>query len=261
MRRKKRVQTPVVSTKPDLTSRVWGPWTTFGLSLAAEVAYLIVLVLVSVAFVVVSINSNPDSVFSSIDNVEGFATSIAGILGAFVVVGLVVLFIRLRKGMPILGYLGLKGISLKTALVSLGVALALIAITDGLSYVLGRPIYPQSNVDIYRTSVWPVLLWIVIIIIGPISEEIVFRGFLFEGFRKSHMGIVLTIILTSLAWTLLHLGGDYDLYYLSSIFVSGLLMGFMRVKTRSIWSPLLMHSFANLITTIEIAINLNGLLH
>ena len=89
------------------------------------------------------------------------------------------------------------------------------------------------------------------------SEEILFRGFLFEGFRQSRIGVMGTIGLMAFVWALLHL--QYGVYDIATVFVLGLVLGIARFKTDSLWSPLLMHSFVNLIATLEVAINVNTL--
>ena len=88
-------------------------------------------------------------------------------------------------------------------------------------------------------------------------EETFFRGFLFEGFRHSRIGIAGTIVLTALIWALFHV--QYGIYEIVTIFVMGIILGIVRLDTRSLWSTLLMHAFSNLIATLEIAINVNAL--
>ena len=113
-------------------------------------------------------------------------------------------------------------------------------------------------VDIYNTSVWPAFFWVVIIIFAPAFEETFFRGFLFVGFRQSRIGITGTIAVTALIWTLFHIG-QYDIYEMATIFVSGIVLGIVRLKTDSLWSPLIIHVFFNLIATLQVALNVNGL--
>ena len=51
-------------------------------------------------------------------------------------------------------------------------------------------------------------------------------------------------------WAALHV--QYDLFDISAIFVGGLLMGYARLRTDSIYPPLMMHALMNLIATIEV---------
>lgn len=63
----------------------------------------------------------------------------------------------------------------------------------------------------------------------------------------------------SLLWSLLHT--QYDLYEIAMIFAHGIVLGIARIRTDSLWSPLLLHSLGNLIATVEVAININRLLN
>ena len=59
--------------------------------------------------------------------------------------------------------------------------------------------------------------WLMLTVIGigaPLSEELLFRGFLFSGLAKSKLGLLGAGVLTSLLWTLLHLG--YSIFGLTS---------------------------------------------
>src|SRR5260370_238343 len=47
-------------------------------------------------------------------------------------------------------------------------------------------------------------LWLAVVIAAPVSEELLFRGFLHRGWAPSWLGIAGTIILTSALWAALH---------------------------------------------------------
>jgi membrane protease YdiL (CAAX protease family) len=113
-------------------------------------------------------------------------------------------------------------------------------------------------IDTYRTSGWPILLWLAVVICAPVFEESFFRGFLFVGLKKSRIGSVGTIALTALLWALLHV--QYDVYVMSTIVVLGIILGIVRLKTGSLWGPLLIHSFWNLLAMAMTALYLNGMM-
>jgi membrane protease YdiL (CAAX protease family) len=62
------------------------------------------------------------------------------------------------------------------------------------------------------------------------------------------------VVLTSLVWTALHVG--YSLYSLGAIFVFGIILGFVRYRTGSLWSTVIMHAFYNAVGVSLIALNL-----
>ena len=87
---------------------------------------------------------------------------------------------------------------------------------------------------------------------APIFEETFFRGFKFRGIRHSRLGPPGAVLATALAWTLMH--AQYDVFALLQVFASGLLLGLARLKSQSLYVPLAMHSAANPIATVEVAV-------
>jgi membrane protease YdiL (CAAX protease family) len=235
--------------------QVWGLWITVALGVAVVAAMVLIVILAAIIF---SILQSLTQFEDTLANNERLFTSLVSMLAALAGIGLIFLFIKLRKGASIKEYLGLQRVNLKSFLIWLAVMIGLIVVTDGLSYILGRPFNPQTNVDMYNSSVFPALIWLETIVFAPAIEETLFRGFLFEGFRRSRMGVILTVVLLALVWTSLHF--DYDLFTLAGVFVGGILLGIARQKTNSLWVPISMHVFGNLVATVEIALNMNALI-
>jgi uncharacterized protein len=238
-----------------LNNQVWGPWITSALGIAVGVAMILVIVLGTLIFILIN---RPINFEDALNTGEGFFSSVISIIASLAGISLIFLFTKLRRGASIREYLGFQRTNLKTILLWLAVMIGLIVITDGFNYVLGRPLSPQSNVDIYKSSVWPEIIWVEVVLVAPLMEEILFRGFLFEGFRRSKMGIILTIVILSLVWTGLHF--EYDFFDLGGVFIGGILLGIARHKTNSLWVPISMHAFGNLVATIEIALNMNAII-
>lgn len=80
-------------------------------------------------------------------------------------------------------------------------------------------------------------------VLGPLAEELVFRGWLF-GVLEKRIGALMTIAITALGWALLHF--SYGWQVVLVIVVDGLLLGLARWKTRSVFPPIAMHAFYNL---------------
>ena len=128
----------------------------------------------------------------------------------------------------------------------------LIALSDALTVWLSRPIVPPFMVEAYRTAGFVPLFWLALIVAAPLAEETLFRGFLFEGIVRSRLGAIGTVILSSLTWALIHM--QYELYGIATIFVSGLLLGYVRLKTGSLYATMFLHGLMNLVATIEVAV-------
>jgi membrane protease YdiL (CAAX protease family) len=249
--------------KPRLKKKLWGPWATAGLGLAVIAVFLIIQVLVVVVYAIITAFSQPGltspAEFLNILLARlGLLTALATCISAVICLGLIILFIRARKGASIVEYLGLKRITVKNILVALAIVAGLIILSDGISLLLGRPLQTEDTLNIYRTSIWPALIWIAFVVFGPIFEETLFRGFLFEGFRQSRIGPIGAIGLTALSWALIHIPSDF--YDIAVIFVAGILLGIVRLKTGSLWTPLIMHAFANIVATLETVLIIKGLI-
>jgi membrane protease YdiL (CAAX protease family) len=78
---------------------------------------------------------------------------------------------------------------------------------------------------------------------APLSEELLFRGFLFSGLAKSRLGLVGTGILTAVLWTALHVG--YSIFGLIEVFAIGLYFSWLLVRTGSLWVPMFCHAVYN----------------
>lgn len=88
--------------------------------------------------------------------------------------------------------------------------------------------------------------WLMLIVIGvgaPLSEELLFRGFLFSGLAKSKLGFVGAGILTALLWTLLHVG--YSIFGLIEVMGIGLYLAWLLVRTGSLWVTMFCHAVYN----------------
>ena len=243
-----------------LQGRVWGAWATLGFGLVVGMVFMVTQILVAVAFVIVKMgtDSTPSllQIAEHLNSFNGLILALATIASAVVGVGLIIGIVKLRRSATVVEYLGLRLITRKTILVLLAVTAGVIILSDSLSVILERPV-PDFLTDAYRTSIWPALLWVAIIIFAPLFEEAFFRGFLFVGFRQSRIGAAGTIGLTALVWTLIHV--QYGVYELATIFVMGIVLGIVRLKTESLWSPLIMHVFVNLVAMVELALYVNGL--
>ena len=103
---------------------------------------------------------------------------------------------------------------------------------------------PEFMTEAY-SSVHPALLFVALAFAAPVFEEIFFRGFIFGGLESSGASTVSAAVLSSLAWSAIHL--QYDLYGVVTIFMLGMLLASARTKTGSLVPCLAMHGLANVI--------------
>lgn len=95
------------------------------------------------------------------------------------------------------------------------------------------------------------LLAFVLVVVAPIMEESIFRGYLYKAWRNTRLGFIGTLILTSVLFTLIH-GVQYTWPLLAFLFVFSLLLGFAREKTGSIFTSIILHAVNNLVSVITV---------
>jgi membrane protease YdiL (CAAX protease family) len=237
----------------------WGAWPSAGFGCGLLMVSIILSAMVAAGFIVGGLISDSTVDIGKLAQglmANGLYFSLSTFASAIVCTGLIMLIINIRHTLSIAEYLGLRPIPIKTILASLAIAAGIIVLTDGFSYILGEPNVPEWQVDLYMSSHWPVLLWLIFIVFTPAFEEILFRGFLFEGFRHSRIGVIGAILLTAFLWALSHV--QYNAYALAMIFLMGIVFGIVRFRTGSLWSTMIMHSLINLIAMIQTAFNAVG---
>ncbi len=109
---------------------------------------------------------------------------------------------------------------------------------------------------IYRTSWLPILLF-AIVVMAPVGEEILFRGFLYHGIAVSRWGHVAAILGTTAVFALLP--SQYYWYGIVSVAVIGLYLGVVRHQTGSVLLTMSLHAVANAYATVEVIVQENWL--
>jgi membrane protease YdiL (CAAX protease family) len=83
------------------------------------------------------------------------------------------------------------------------------------------------------------------VVLGPLFEEVIFRGFLFRPLERSFGGIA-AIVITSAVFAVPH-GAQYGWAWqmLLLLFAAGAAFGLVRWKTGSLWPAITMHMTYN----------------
>ncbi len=172
------------------------------------------------------------------------ATLIIGSLAIFAI-------IKLKKHSRLAPYLGFKLASGRETKKWLLIFIGLLIVSEILNYLFDKNAAHDFMVSAYLTAqpIW--LLWIALVVAAPVFEELFFRGFLLEGFRHSFLGTTGAIVLTSLLWAVIHT--QYDLYYIATIFIMGVVLGIVRVQTGSIILVIVLHALNNGLATLQTA--------
>lgn len=167
-----------------------------------------------------------------------------------VLVGLFWAVVRYH-GLDAREFLGLTGFTLRNFLVGV-LAIAVLAATLYFVASLAKlDLVPRFQTDTFtsaRRDGWLVPLFLAVVMVGPIGEEIMFRGFLYRGWVRP--GFVVTpILLLTLLWSAMHL--QYDWFGLTQVFLTGLVLAWLRWRSGSTALTILLHMLVNLEATIE----------
>ena len=95
-----------------------------------------------------------------------------------------------------------------------------------------------------------ILAFLTLVVLAPVAEEVIFRGYLF-GKLKKFLPIWVAVVATSLLFGLVH--GAWNLVF--DTFALSVVMCLLRQSTGSLWAPILLHMSKNGIAFYFLFIN------
>ncbi len=176
----------------------------------------------------------------------GMTISLSVIMGLPAVIAALWLAIRTTRT-PFGEYLGLRWTSWKNVGIGVAGLVVLVIGWDLMSRATGREVQPGFMTDVLKSAEADGALWLLLLalcVAAPVSEELFARGFLYRGWSQAFLGPYGAILLSSAAWTTLHL--QYDWYFFGEVFCIGLWLGYLRYSTGSTWLTILVHGLNNL---------------
>jgi hypothetical protein len=166
-------------------------------------------------------------------------------------IAVVVLAARLAHWRAV-DYLALVLPDARAALIPIAAMAAFVLGYDALTAVLNHDVVSDFQLDSYRSAradgVMP-MLWVAFVIVAPLGEEIVFRGFLYRGWAQSRRAVAPAIAAISALWASIHV--QYDWFGMLQIFLIGLLLGWARWRSGSTLLAFALHGLANTWAMIE----------
>ena len=117
-----------------------------------------------------------------------------------------------------------------------------LSLTSLLEEIIGQPIPDNTSELILDAPVW--LLILIVVIIGPIVEELIFRKLMID--RLSLHGELYAVIVSSVAFGIFH-QNVYQLFY-ATLF--GFLLGYVYLKSGNIKLSILLHMVINLLGSV-----------
>jgi len=232
----------------------WGLWATLGWVILA-------FLLSAIAGFVVVLIWRPEAIMSGGSDMlkDGPLISITTVASAVVQIGMLALAAKLARW-PASEYLGLVRPAIRPALIAILILIVFLLGYDALTYLLGRDIVTPFQVDTYRTArdggTLP-LLWLTFVVVAPVAEEIMFRGFLFRGWVRSESSAIPAILVISLLFAAIHV--QYDWFGMLQVFFIGLLLAIARWRSGSTLLTILMHVLINFWATVQSMIKVEWL--
>lgn len=243
---------PLVTTEPATDVKAlekphWGPIAAVLYSFLAFIgAQIVAYVALTIA---TSIFHYETSTF-----IETIAGQFAFILLAEVAtVAAVIGYVKFRSGtLAELGITRPKPRYVLYALAGYGVYFVAYLVLIGLVSVLVPSINLEQEQNIGFNDplgTWELLLtFISLVVLPPLAEETLFRGFMLKGLRAKFPFFIAGIV-TSLLFAVGHLefGGGQPLLWVAGIdtFILSLVLCFIREKTGSIWTGIFIHALKN----------------
>lgn len=88
----------------------------------------------------------------------------------------------------------------------------------------------------------------VVVVAGPVTEEFIFRGFMFTTLIKTRLGFTGAAAITSALWTILHY--QYNWQVLVGLFIFGVGLSYVVWRTGSLWPAIVAHGANNLASAL-----------
>ena len=173
-------------------------------------------------------------------------TFISFIVGQSIMVVPLIIFLKFKK-LPLFHSVRFKILEYGTIKPIILFSTGLIILSDEVDRIIQHFIPPPEYVLDLNHLLKPdsflsaFLLFIAVVILAPLGEEIIFRGFLQQSLEKHWKDVTQAILFTALIFSLIHMNP----YWFVQIYFLGVILGFLAWKTKSILAPLILHSLNN----------------
>ena len=183
---------------------------------------------------------------SSPDNVNKLYLYISFLIGQGVILIPPIYFLSIKE-QPIFKSLRINIVSLKTIKNTLIFSSGVLIIFDTMDRIIHKFIPPPEYIidlgEIMRpdSTLGYIFLFLAVVIVAPIGEEIVFRGFLQKFLEKYWKDITRAVLVTSLFFAMIH----FNPFWTIQIYLLGVILGFLAWKTNSVIPSIVLHIINN----------------
>jgi len=171
--------------------------------------------------------------------------------GAFAAAGFAFSTVRYREPISSLGFVKTRGIKpylFASLMWLIGLSVLMFWVQALVWFGIDVLVPPDTAEKALEKAGGSIVVTIVLAgILGPIAEEIFFRGYVLPGLIK-RFGIGRSLLLSSLMFGLFHI----DLGAIVPTFVLGLALGWVYLKTGSIWPAIFAHGLHNTVAVLVV---------
>jgi uncharacterized protein len=233
--------------------KIWGYWATLGWAVLAFLAGQFIAFGLLLVLHIGDWNVLLQTPF------DGELVTLFILISNPVTIGVLALAVRFGRGNQT-EYFALHRPQTRDVTLGVGCLVALIALCDALLYLSGRALVTPFQLQSYTTAAaegWLLPMFAAAVLVAPAGEEILFRGFLFRGWARSERSAWPAIVVISLLWAMLHV--QYDWTGMLQIFVIGLFLGWMRLRSGSTVLTFVLHALFNIEGTMETVVQMHFL--
>lgn len=223
-------------TAQDIKTLLINVFLSAGLLLVFFVSQIVGIVLFAPYFLPNAENLSTDAQLQ-LASQHGMVISFTAILSFFMVFFTILILAKLQK-MPLKTILPIKKSKLSLWIIFSIILVFLNTIFYQISLLLERePMLFMDSLAQTANPLWVLILAVVLII--PIYEELIFRGFMWSALVNSKLGIVGASLITSGVFAWVHF--QYGVVELMMIFALALLFGMARLYSGSLKLPIFLH--------------------
>ena len=187
------------------------------------------------------------SIFSSTPNqTEKIYLYLSFFLGQSVIILPPIYYLNFKKK-SILDSFRIKPVSfntiINTVIFSTGIMILFDALDRVIHQIIPTPDYIIDLGEIMQpeSTLGSIFLFLAVVVMAPIGEEIVFRGFLQKFLEEHWKDITRAVLVTSLFFAMIH----FNPYWTIQIYLLGVILGFLSWKTNSVIPSIILHSINN----------------
>lgn len=225
----------------------WGPWSTLGWMGLIALVFTLAQQISGGFFLLWWPTAFPDQPLNLAEaESHGPLLGVVTLVSCIAVVATTALAVRL-SGQTLQYYLALRWPSWRSLWIGLALTALLVLTADFISVRAGHEAIPEFMTGIYTSSLaagpgFFLLLGVALIVLAPLGEEVVFRGFFYRGLAAG-VGPFAAILITAGSFAIMH--AQYEPFFMGQIFAFGIFLGWMRWRSDSLILAMILHAVIN----------------